>query len=336
MRREGVGLVLKPADCDARHRLSHVMMKWPCPHHNLDCRRFRYDARRSRMLVAALIFEMKKRLCALELLSRCPFMIIDEFLELTAGAKAGQWRMPVQRKLCGGRDSIFGGCALAAGIEVAERETGRPLIFATCQFLRPAHLSSVVTLSCVVSAAGRAVSHVRVIGDVDGEEVFVRLLSTGERHYPAQAIHAAMPRVPGPEGLPPRYILGARRGGIRDTLTELAVTDDPRGIMRSEDGRVAVWISLPGGIPGTASALALIGDEVSTGTSAVVDKDAQAPSIDNTLRVVNPQATDWVLADIEVRAIDNGFAHGIVNLWSREGQLLGIAEQTGALRIRGQ
>ena len=262
-------------------------------------------------------------------------MKIEEFLRLTPSGTAGSWLMPVRRELCGGRDSIFGGCALAASIEVAERETERPLIWATCQFLRPAHLDSVVTLSCVTSAAGRAVSHVRVIGTVGGEEMFICLLSTGRRSYPAQATHARMPDVPGPEGLPPRYILGKQRGGIRETLVELAVTHDPRGIMRSDDGRAAVWITLPDGIPESASALALIGDEVSTGTSAVVHPDAQAPSIDNTLRVVRPKATPWVLADIEVRAIANGFAHGIVNLWSPDGELLGIAEQTGALRIRG-
>jgi acyl-CoA thioesterase II len=263
-------------------------------------------------------------------------MKIEEFLKLAPSATSGEWLLPVRRELCGGRDSIFGGCALAASIEVAERETRRPLIWATCQFVRPARLDSVVTLSCVVSAAGRAVSHVRVTGTVAGEEMFICLLSTGQRSYPAQATHARMPDVPGPEGLPPRYILGTQRGGIRATLVELAVTDDPTGIMRSDDGRAAVWISLPGGIPANASALALIGDEVSTGTSAVVHPDAQAPSVDNTLRVVHPKATAWVLADIEVRAIANGFAHGIVNLWSPDGELLGIAEQTGALRIRGK
>jgi acyl-CoA thioesterase len=262
-------------------------------------------------------------------------MKIDEFLGLIPPADVNDWLMPVRRELCGGRDSIFGGCGLAASIEVAECETGRPLIWATCQFLRPARLDSVVTLSCTVSAEGRAVSHVRVNGTVEGQEVFICLLSTGQRSYPAQATYARMPDVPGPEGLPPRYILGMRRGGIRETLVELAVTGDPRGIMHSDNGRAAVWITLPGGIPANASALALVGDEVSTGTSAVVHPDAQAPSIDNTLRVVHPKASAWVLADIEVRAIDNGFAHGIVNLWSPDGELLGIAEQTGALRIRG-
>ena len=61
----------------------------------------------------------------------------------------------------------------------------------------------------------------------------------------------------------------------------------------------------------------------------------QAPSIDNTLRVVRPRACEWVLAEIDLHAAERGFAHGTVNLWTPDGELLGIASQTGALRIRG-
>ena len=70
--------------------------------------------------------------------------------------------------------------------------------------------------------------------------------------------------------------------------------------------------------------------------SVLFGLDVAFVAFHNTLRVVHPKATAWVLADIEVRAIANGFAHGIVNLWSPDGELLGIAEQTGALRIRGK
>jgi acyl-CoA thioesterase-2 len=262
-------------------------------------------------------------------------MNVREFLNLGPSSESGVWLLPVHAGICGGRDSIYGGCALAAAIEAVEAEVERPVIWATCQFLRPAFVDSVVRLEVTVSAAGRAVSHVRVIGSVDGQELFICLLSAGERNHPATGIHAVMPDVPGPEGMPPRYILGGNRGGIRESLIERAVTDDPDGIMQSDDGRSAVWITLPGGVPAGASAMALIGDEVSTGTSAVVHPDTQAPSIDNTLRMVSLSESPWVLADIEVRAMARGFAHGIVNLWTPDGQLLAIAEQTGALRTRG-
>lgn len=262
-------------------------------------------------------------------------MDIGDFLGLEPGDGPARFRLPVGDGICGGRNSIYGGCALAAAIEAAEAHTGRPTAWAACQFLRPAHLGDVVDLQVVVPASGRAVSHGRVVASVDGVEVFVTLISLGEREFPVEGVWQSMPEVPGPEGLPARYIRAQNRGGIRERITELAVTDDPEGIMRNPDGRCAVWITLPGGVPASASALAVIGDEVSTGTSAVIEPDMQAPSIDNTLRVVRPKATDWVLADIELRAVARGFAHGVVNLWSRDGDLLAVAEQTGAIRVRG-
>ncbi|MBT6273571.1 MAG: hypothetical protein HOI95_05495 [Chromatiales bacterium] len=260
---------------------------------------------------------------------------MQTFLGLSSTDDPNVWHLPVTRAICGGRDSIYGGCALAAAIEVIELLTGRPAVWATCQFLRPAHIGQTVELHAQISASGRAVSHARVIGFAQGKEVFACLISAGKRDFPAEGIWAKMPDVPGPEGLPARYIRSANRGGLRGRIEERAVTEDPTGIMRCPDGRAAVWITMPGGIAATASALALIGDEVSTGASAVIEPDMQAPSIDNTLRVVQPRACEWVLADIELRAAGNGFAHGIVNLWSPDGHLLGIALQTGALRIRG-
>lgn len=260
---------------------------------------------------------------------------VASFLGLEPTDDPARFRLPVIREICGGRDSIYGGCGLAAAIEAVEAHTGRPTAWATCQFLRPAHLGSVVDLEVRVAAAGRAVSHCRVVATVGDEEVLSALVSVGERDFPAEGVWQTMPDVPGPEGLPARYIRAQNKGGIRERITELAVTDDPEGVMRTPEGRCAVWITMPGGVPGTASALAIIGDEVSTGTSAVIEKDMQAPSIDNTIRVVRPKATEWVLADIELRAVARGFAHGVVNLWSRDGDLLGIAEQTGVIRVRG-
>ena len=262
-------------------------------------------------------------------------MDIGPFLGLESTGESGRFRLPVTRGICGGRDSIYGGCGLAAAIEAAESFTERPTAWATCQFLRPAHIGAVVELRVEMPASGRAVSHTRVVATVDDQEVFATLVSLGERTFPAEGVWAEMPDVPGPDGLPDRYIKAQNKGGVRERITELAVTDDPQGIMRNPDGRAAVWITMPGGVPGSASALAVIGDEVSTGTSAVIEPDMQAPSIDNTLRVVEAKPSEWVLADIELRAVARGFAHGIVNLWSQDGDLLAIATQTGALRIRG-
>ena len=260
-------------------------------------------------------------------------MKIFEFLGLREVGDG--YQMDVVRSHCGGRDSIYGGCGLAAAIEVAERQTGRPTVWASCHFLGPARLGETVRYECVELARGRAISHVRVRALVGDKECFSTSLALGERTFPYEKTWDEMPSVPGPEGLPHRYILASNKGGFRDFIEERAVTDDPQGIMRNPDGKAAVWIKMPYPVPPSASALALLGDEVSTGTSASIEPDMQAPSIDNTLRIVTPRECDWVLADISLQAAGSGFAHGTVNLWSPDGTLLGIATQTGVLRVRG-
>lgn len=258
-----------------------------------------------------------------------------EFLGLEVTPDPARWRLPVARSICGGRDAVYGGCALAAAVEAAERMTGRPLAWAACQFLRPAPVGSVVELEVSFPAAGRAVSHGRVTGTVEGQDVFSTLISVGERSYPDTGVWVAPPKVAAPEDCPERYIRAANKGGFRERIDERAVTDRPDGIVRSDDGRSSWWVRLPGGIPAAASALAAVGDMLSTGVSAVLTPDAQAPSIDNTIRVVRPAACEWVLAEVEVRAVDRGLAHGTVNLWSPAGALLAVTAQTGAVRIRG-
>jgi len=260
---------------------------------------------------------------------------MQDFLGIEPTERAEQWKLPVRLDICGGRDSIYGGCGLAAAIEAAESVTGRPLAWASCQFLRPAHAGQTIDLDVQIKAEGRAVSHGRVIATVDGQEVFATMVSLGERDFPAKGVWQEMPNVIAPEQCPPRYIRAENKGGLREQIEERAVTTDPSGIIRSEDGRSAVWARLPGGLPAAASALAVLGDAVSTGLSAVLDPDAQAPSIDNTIRVVAPKACDWILSDVEIRAVGRGLAHGVINMWSPDGDLLAVTAQTGVVRIRG-
>ena len=42
--------------------------------------------------------------------------------------------------------------------------------------------------------------------------------------------------------------------------------------------------------------------------------------------------TDWVLADIRVHAIADGFGHGLVHMWAEDGTLLATASQSTIVR----
>ena len=49
-------------------------------------------------------------------------------------------------------------------------------------------------------------------------------------------------------------------------------------------------------------------------------------SLDNTLRFACDHPTEWVLADVRVHAVLDGFGHGLVHLWAEDGTLLGDRE----------
>jgi acyl-CoA thioesterase len=95
-----------------------------------------------------------------------------------------------------------------------------------------------------------------------------------------------------------------------------------------------MWATLPGGVPATASALALLGDTMSAGIAAAFEEDLRARSIDNSIRVVQPKPCDWVLSDIQVDGAADGLAHGTVRLWTPDGHLLAVTGQSGLVGNR--
>jgi len=82
----------------------------------------------------------------------------------------------------------------------------------------------------------------------------------------------------------------------------------------------------------SAAALAIIGDYVPFGIGQALGRRAGGNSLDNTLRVAKRVPTDWVLADIRVHAVHDGFGHGLVHLWAEDGTLLGTASQSTIVR----
>ena len=83
----------------------------------------------------------------------------------------------------------------------------------------------------------------------------------------------------------------------------------------------------------SAAALAIIGDFVPFGSGRRSAARAGGNSLDNTLRVAHRVPTDWVLADIRVHAVADGFGHGLVHLWAEDGTLLGTASQSTIVRV---
>ena len=73
-------------------------------------------------------------------------------------------------------------------------------------------------------------------------------------------------------------------------------------------------------------------DYVPFGVGQALGRMAGGTSLDNTIRVARLVPTEWVLIDIAVHAVANGFGHGLVHLWAQDGTLLATASQSCRVR----
>lgn len=98
-----------------------------------------------------------------------------------------------------------------------------------------------------------------------------------------------------------------------------------------------MWARIPEVLDGVdAAALAILGDYVPGAVGQALGVQAGGNSLDNTLRVVQLVQTEWVLLDIHVHGVANGFGHGLVHMFAQDGTLLATASQSCILRFHRQ
>jgi acyl-CoA thioesterase len=80
------------------------------------------------------------------------------------------------------------------------------------------------------------------------------------------------------------------------------------------------------------SELAVVADLSMLGLSDAVGRRLTGNSVDNTLRMAGADETEWILLDVSVDAVHDGFAHVNARLWSEGGVLLATANQSLIVR----
>jgi acyl-CoA thioesterase len=242
--------------------------------------------------------------------------------------------MEVHRGLISGTGALFGGCGLGASIEVMEQVTGRPCVWATAQYLSYAMPPATLELDVFEVVRGHQISQARVIAHVGDEEILTVVAALGERTLPFDGQWAVRPDVPSPDECPPRVMMAHHEGTISDRLDMRLANARSFDELTGEQGsgNSALWVRMPEVLEMSASSLAIIGDYVPFGIGQALGQRAGGNSLDNTLRVAARVPTDWVLADIRVHAVHDGFGHGLVHLWGEDGTLLATASQSTIVR----
>ena len=182
---------------------------------------------------------------------------------------------------------------------------------------------------------GHSTSQSRVLARVDGQEIFTVLAASGRRSLSWDGAWAQRPVVPPPDACPPRPLRPEHTGTIAEQLevraARLRMPEELDGTP-IPDGRSALWVRNPWGTDAQAAALAIVGDYVPMGIGQASGRRVESSSLDNTLRMVKVHPTEWILADIRVHAVADGFGHGLVHLWAEDGTLIATASQSAIVK----
>jgi acyl-CoA thioesterase II len=258
----------------------------------------------------------------------------NEFLGMSRRAP-NQWSFKVDERLSTPRKFLFGGCGLAAGIVALEEASERPTIWASAQYLSYALVGAEVNVTTELAVVGANVTQARATAYVEDREILTINAAMGTGHLNALAPSMVMPDAPDPEGCEPLQRHFDIKGTIfqhLDCRVALHRTANEEDSLRS--GSSAIWAKIPGHADPSAATLAIFGDIVSGGVIQLTGQPTMGRSLDNTLRVATLVATEWVLLEINMHALVNGFAQGTGFLWSQSGTLLASASQSIAAKLR--
>ena len=258
-----------------------------------------------------------------------------EFLGLERDADR-HWSFTVTERLITPGHFLYGGAGLAAGLTALEEATGRPTVWGTAQYLSHAPTGARIELTAELVAVGKRVTQARATASAEGREVLTVTAALGTGELSSVEPWAAMPDVPAPRDCPARHLPRALGANLFEHLESRIALGRSWDQLDGTPGgpRSAVWIRLPGHLEPSAATLAIFGDYVSGGAMEPLGRMTFGTSLDNTLRVATLEPTEWVLCEIVMHALVDGFGQGTAWLWSEHGTLLATASQSFAARLR--
>lgn len=224
---------------------------------------------------------------------------------------------------------LFGGATMGAGLTALEEACNRPVVWASAQYVGPAHPGDIVSLSINRSREGKGITVAEAeVGSPRGPVGRISAaLGSGRENGERQWRQA--PDAPPPETLPDGQHWRMRTG-LHGEM-EVKVVHGRYGLDRighpTDDGRLVFWIR-PRRFRIDKAYLATIADFVPTGIGNALGSHSGGRSLDNTFRWIAQPETDWVLAEVSISAIANGLVHGNIGLFAQDGTLMALGSQT--------
>jgi len=252
-----------------------------------------------------------------------------------------RFRLLARTALCTPFGFLYGGSGIAASIEAAERASDRPLQWITTQFIGSPVPGDVIDLEVVLPAHGKATTQAQVFGsvtDADGaiRPMFTSLAAHTQRPSGDGVGFLQMPDVPPPDECPSMSepFAAALAGTFFDHLERrlaagvLAI----QAIDNPQTGPLGLWCRIPDHEIGSAATQAFVADIIPLAVCAALGVMPGGTSLDNTVRIVDPRPSEWVLLDITAEGFHRSIGHGSLRVWSQDGRLLGLGQQTCIIR----
>jgi len=258
-----------------------------------------------------------------------------EFLGLEFDGDGLRASVVVTNHLMSPRGAFYGGAGLAFACTMMQQATGRSAVWCTAQFVGGAEYADRLDLRTDVVAHGHRTSQARVTAHHGGREVFTAVGATGESASSrVTGTFATMPVVSRVD----ESAVVAWDFGVDPAATHFSTTELREGVVKgATEGTtapsMALWARLRDGRPWSASMLAFVADVVPMSIHRMLGhRQPGGMSLDNSLRVGPPTASEWILLALYPEAAHDGYGHGSVQLWAPDGTLVGVASQTFALR----
>jgi acyl-CoA thioesterase len=248
------------------------------------------------------------------------------FVDLEPTGDPTRWRLQLVPRLLTNSGAIQGGAVFGAALQALERAAARPLVWASAQFLRHAGPDGTLDLEVERAVTGHQVSQAECTVRLAGAAVLTAVGALGSRPFEAAGVWVAPPDVPAPDDLALLDFPARGTGSIVDH-----VDIRPAHVLVGT-GRSALWCRVGDGGPVGVDELAIVADLSVLALAEALDRRVVGNSLDNTIRLVSRDAAGWVLLDVTVEAIHDGFAHVTARLWSEHRRLLATASQTLVLR----
>jgi acyl-CoA thioesterase II len=245
--------------------------------------------------------------------------------------------------------TLQGGAGLGAAITAMQTVSGRPVIWATAQYLAFALGNAPVDLEVTIEVSGHNTTQARCVVSREGKEILTAYAALGSRDFDVEDVWCAPPTVPAPEDCPEYRFVANRQPNqtqvddgsdgrfVEFRLAKGRQMDDIAEQGGRGAGSFAVWVKrTDGAMIENIGDLTYIGDFLPIGFAEAMGQPFVGNSLDNTVRVGKLVPTPWVLLSINIQQVSRGFGYGRAELWAQDGTLMAETSQSAILRLHAK